>query len=292
MPLKCSSLRQSLSTLRSIEAELKTLLLSAEDGGDYDRVRELRAWIEESVKSLQTEMHTKEFIQKHIAGIQRDLGVDIGYEVNDNLFVSFTNAKEDLSQIIRILRHKRNRLINLSLLGNKLGPTSTTELIKALTDPNCKLMSLNLGKKDLNPAGMTELIKALTDPNCKLTSLNLWNNNLGPAGMTELTKALTDPNCKLTSLDLEFNNLGPAGMTELTKALTDPNCKLTSLNLAANNLGSTSATEELIKALTDPNCKLTSLDFGYNHLTEADNAKINVIVDKIRAEGREIKVIL
>jgi hypothetical protein len=260
MPINCTILHQRLTTIRTLEAELKSELLSTRESGDYDRVRDLRVQIEESVRAVRVDMYTSKFLVQSIDSVMRDLGVSIWYDVLDGMTVQFPSTKTDITSITRILIHKRNRIDILSLWNSNIGPE-----------------------------GAKSITETLKDPNCKLTSLSLGYNNIGLYGTKLIAETLRDPNCKLTSLSLRGNNLGLDGTKLIAETLRDPNCKLTSLNLESNDLGLDGA-KHIAETLRDPNCKLTRLDLTFNNLSDDGNATIRSMIAKIKSTGRNIKV--
>jgi hypothetical protein len=291
MPINCTTLHHRLTHIRTLEAEMKAELLSVRESGDYIRVRELMALIEESVRAIREEMYTKKFLEQSIDRVMIDLGVSIRCLVLDDMTVQFPSTKKDITSITRILTHKRNRIGSLDFSLCNLDPDDVEHMVEALKDPNCKLMSLSLWNNNLGLESTKHIAKALRDPNCKLTSLNLEDNNLGPEGTKHIAKALRDPNCKLTSLSLWCNNLGLEGTKHIAKALRDPNCKLTSLSLKDNKLGF-DGVELIVENLTDSNCKLTSLDLRNNDLDYDEEDTIESMIKKIQSTGRELEVIL
>ena len=96
------------------------------------------------VREGEEEKPDPEEIRKSIEEINKELGLDISFEIDNNGVVSFQDAKEKLDQIITILTQPDNKLTSLGLYNNDLKAADAQAIAEALKDPSNKLTSLDL----------------------------------------------------------------------------------------------------------------------------------------------------
>ncbi|KAI9216362.1 hypothetical protein BC828DRAFT_393713 [Blastocladiella britannica] len=137
----------------------------------------------------------------------------------------------------RIIWDKRVRLANgtlakLDLSYQSIGPPSLDILQRALTQPQQRLTQLVLVANKLGPNGATQLARFLPST---LTYLALPSNQIGDSGAAALGAKLSP---SLTVLYLGNNAIGDSGAAAIAARLPP---SLTVLGLSSNMIGTTGA---------------------------------------------------
>ena len=187
--------------LASQIGELKKELNLAEEQGDFEKGKEILEKLEpliaeleeiaekEAKKGIKYEF-TPEETRKSIEEIIKEENLDIEFEIGENNEVRFKEAKEKIDQIIKIITHPNNKVNNIDLWDNDLGPEGAKSIAEALSNPNNKVNNIDLGYNKLGPEGAKSIAEALSNPNNKVNNINLWDNKLGPEDQDRIYKQI------------------------------------------------------------------------------------------------------
>ena len=162
----------------------------------------------------------------------------------------------------------------LSLAGNKLGPTGAKALGNALCH-NSTLATLNLQNNNIGRDGGVKFADMLRHNN-SLTDLYLSHNDIGPNGAEAIGDALCD-NSTLKAIDLGGNNIGTGGVIKLLEMLQQ-NPSLTYLNLRGEQISEKGF--NAFRSALSQNCSLKHLYFDKVGLKEALIHEIEWILEK------------
>ncbi|KAL0246038.1 hypothetical protein GEMRC1_007254 [Eukaryota sp. GEM-RC1] len=181
-----------------------------------------------------------------------------------------------------------NRVVNVSLQSNSIGPEDAIALADALTVTS-SVKYIYLQRNSIGSEGAIAIADALK-VNSSVTFVDLQHNSIGSEGALAIAKTLK-LNSSISGLFLENNSIGSEGALAFADAL-NVNFSLTYINLSNNSIGSEGALAVADALKVNPS--VTYINLSNNSigcegaLAVADALKVNRSVTYINLSNNSI----